>query len=163
MSTTFATRPTSAPPDGDTSFSHLVRDPTQQAFWLLRVGFFLLPVAFGIDKFFNGMTFWPQYLWAGFPHFLSVSPQHFMYVVGGIEIAAGILVLLKPRVAPYVVAGWLAGIITNLVIISAAPGHVAYWDIALRDFGLLVAALALGRLAAGVQSKSARRLGRHLS
>lgn len=71
-----------------------------------------------------------------------------MYVVGAVEIAAGLPVLAIPRYAAYVVAGWLAGIITNLVIISAAPGGVEYWDIALRDFGLLISALALGRLAA---------------
>jgi hypothetical protein len=97
------------------------------------------------------MTYWPQYLWAGFPHlFGQVSAQQFMYGVGVVEIAAGVLVFALPRFAPYVVAGWLGGIITNLVIISAAPGrhgHV-FWDIALRDFGLLLAALALARLAA---------------
>jgi general stress protein CsbA len=73
-----------------------------------------------------------------------------MYGVGAVEIAAGLMVLLLPRLAPYVVAGWLGGIVTNLVIFSAAEGghtHV-YWDIALRDFGLLVGALALARLAA---------------
>lgn len=125
-----------------------LHDPTCQAFWLLRLGFFLAPVLFGIDKYLNWMTFWPKYLWAGFPHLLSVTPQHFMYAVGAVEITAGLLVLLIPRYAAYVVAAWLAGIITNLVIISAAPGHVVYWDIALRDFGLLLGALALARLAA---------------
>ncbi len=127
-----------------------VRDPGFQAFVLLWAAFTVAPILFGLDKFFNWMTFWPSYLWAGFPHLLGVSPQHFMYGVGVIEMAAGLLVFLAPRFAPYVVAGWLAGIITNLVIISAARGgHTSvYWDIALRDFGLLVAALALARLAA---------------
>jgi hypothetical protein len=117
---------------------------------MLRIGFFLAPVLFGIDKFLNWMTYWPKYLWIGFPHLLSLSPQDFMYVVGAMEIAAGLLVLAIPRYAAYVVAGWLAGIIMSLVIISAAPGNVVYWDIALRDFGLLIGALALGRLAAGM-------------
>ena len=127
-----------------------VRNPVYQAFLLLWAGFTAAPILFGVDKFFNWMTFWPNYLWAGFPHFLHVSPQHFMYAVGVVEIAAGVLVFLLPRFAPYVVAGWLAGIITNLVIISAASsGHGnVFWDIALRDFGLLLAALALARLAA---------------
>jgi hypothetical protein len=128
--------------------SHLT-DPRYQAYLLLRVTFVAAPILFGVDKFFNWMTFWPNYLWAGFPHFFGhVSSLHFMYAVGVVEIIAGVLVFLLPRFAPYVVAGWLGGIILNLVIISAAPGgHVVFWDIALRDFGLLLAALALARLA----------------
>jgi len=127
-----------------------VRNPVFQAFLLLWAGFTVAPILFGIDKFFNWMTFWPQYLWAGFPHLIHVSPQDFMYAVGVVEIVAGVLVFLMPRFAPYVVAGWLAGIVTNLVIISAAAGGHGnvFWDIALRDFGLLLAALALARLAA---------------
>lgn len=127
------------------------RDPLYQAFLILWAGFTVAPILFGADKFFNWMTYWPQYLWAGFPHlFGHVSAQQFMYAVGVVEIAAGLLVFTLPRLAPYVVAGWLGGIITNLVIISAAGGHHAhvFWDIALRDFGLLLAALALARLAA---------------
>ena len=127
-----------------------LRDPAYQAYALLRLAFVVAPILFGVDKFFNWMTFWPKYLWIGIPHFLSVSPQHFMYGVGVVEIAAGLLVLTLPRWAPYVVAGWLAGIVSNLVIISIAVGghtHV-FWDIALRDFGLMLAALALARLAA---------------
>jgi hypothetical protein len=96
------------------------------------------------------MTFWPKYLWVGFPHLFGVSPQHFMYGVGVVEITAGVLALLLPRIAPYVVAGWLGGIITNSIILSASTGgHTAvFWDIALRDFGLMIAAVALARLAA---------------
>lgn len=125
-------------------------DPKYQAYLILRMAFVTAPVLFGVDKFLNWMTYWPKYLWAGFPHLLGVSPQHFMYGVGAIEIAAGLGVLLLPRIAPYVVVGWLGGIVTNLVVISAAAtGHApVYWDIALRDFGLLLAALALARLAA---------------
>jgi len=127
------------------------RDPTFQAYVLLWIGFTVAPIIMGVDKFFNWMTFWPKYLWIGFPHFFAhVSPQHFMYAVGVVEIVAGVLVFLLPRYAPYVVAAWLAGIITNLVIYSwAEGGHTnVYWDIALRDFGLFLGALALARLAA---------------
>jgi len=131
--------------------SENLSDPAYQAYLVLRTTFVVAPILFGVDKFFNWMTFWPKYLWVGFPHFLSVSPQSFMYGVGVIEIVAGLGVLLLPRLAPYVVAGWLGGIITNEIILSIARngdgGHV-FWDIALRDFGLMVAAFALARLAA---------------
>lgn len=124
-------------------------NPAYQAYLILRAAFVAAPVLFGVDKFFNWMTDWPKYLWVGFPHLLGVSSQGFMYGVGVIEIVAGLGVLLLPRFAPYVVAGWLAGIITNTVITSAAMGgHTqVFWDIALRDFGLMLAALALARLA----------------
>ena len=130
--------------------SEKLSDPAYQAYLVLRATFVVAPILFGVDKFFNWMTFWPKYLWVGFPHFLSVSPQSFMYGVGVIEIVAGLGVLLLPRVAPYVVTGWLGGIITNEIIKSIAiGGHTqVFWDIALRDFGLMIAALALARLAA---------------
>ena len=125
-----------------------LRDAGYQAYLLLWAAFVVAPVLFGVDKFFNWMTYWPQYLWAGFPHlFGHVAPQDFMYAVGVVEIVAGVTVFLVPRFAPYVVAGWLAGIVTNLVLISAS-GSAVFWDIALRDFGLLLAALALARLSA---------------
>ena len=127
------------------------RDPTYQAYLILRTGFVAAPILFGVDKFFNWMTFWPKYLWVGFPHFFGhVTGQHFMYAVGVVEIVGGLLVLLLPRFGPYVIAGWLGAIITNLVVYSWAEGghsHV-YWDVALRDFGLMLGALALARLAA---------------
>jgi len=127
-----------------------LRDPAYQGYLVLRTAFVAAPILFGIDKFFNWMTYWPKHLWIGIPNFISVSPQHFMYAVGVVEIAAGLLVLAWPRVGAWVVAAWLAGIVTNLVIVSIAIGghtHV-FWDIALRDFGLMLAALALARLAA---------------
>jgi len=135
--------------------SDKLSDPKFQAYLILRAAFVTAPILFGVDKFFNWMTYWPKYLWVGFPHFLGVSPQHFMYGVGVIEIAAGLGVLLLPRLAPYVVVGWLGGIITNTIIKSIATGgHTqVYWDIALRDFGLLLAALALARLAAAFAPK----------
>jgi hypothetical protein len=117
---------------------------------VLRTAFVVAPLLFGIDKFFNWMTFWPKYLWVGIPNVISVSPQNFMYAVGVVEIAAGVLVLVWPRVGSWIVAAWLAGIVTNLVIKSiAVGGHTqVFWDIALRDFGLMIAAVAFARLAA---------------
>jgi uncharacterized membrane protein YphA (DoxX/SURF4 family) len=137
-----------------------LREPRFQAYLLLWVGFTVAPLLFGVDKFFNWMTYWPNYLWVGFPHlFGHVSSLHFMYAVGVVEMTAGLLVLLLPRFAPYVIAAWLGGIITNLVIISAVRGgHTnVYWDIALRDFGLLIAALALARLGAVYAPNPLRR------
>ena len=130
--------------------SERLRDPAFQAYLILRAAFVAAPILFGIDKFFNWMTYWPKYLWVGIPNFLHVTPQHFMYAVGVVEVAAGVLVLTVPRIGPYVVAAWLAGIVTNLVIKSiAVGGHTnVFWDIALRDFGLMLAAIALARLAA---------------
>jgi hypothetical protein len=142
-------RAASAGPPADTRVAAR-HDPAYQAYLILRSAFVIAPILFGIDKFFNWMTYWPKYLWVGIPNFVHVSPIHFMYAVGVVEIAAGVLVLVLPRVAPYVVAAWLGGIVTNLVIKSIAlGGHTrVFWDIALRDFGLLLAALALARLAA---------------
>jgi len=117
------------------------RDARYQAFMLMRLTFTIAPIWFGIDKFFNGMVYWPKYLAHWVDTIMPGTAQQFMYFVGGVEIAAGILVALKPRYAAYVVAGWLVGIIVNLV------SHGTYWDIALRDFGLMLAALTLARLA----------------
>jgi len=127
-----------------------LREPAYQAYMVLRTAFVVAPILFGLDKFFNWMTYWPKYLWIGIPSVISVSPQHFMYAVGVVEIAAGLLVVAWPRVGSWVVAAWLAGIVTNLVIKSVAVGgHTqVFWDIALRDFGLMIAAIALARLAA---------------
>ena len=143
--------------------SEKLSDPAYQAYLVLRTTFVVAPILFGVDKFFNWMTFWPKYLWVGFPHFLSVSPQSFMYGVGVIEIVAGLGVLVLPRLAPYVVAGWLGGIITNEIIKSIAiGGHTqVFWDIALRDFGLMIAAFALARLAAKYAPR--RLVGTHRS
>ena len=126
-----------------------LREPAYQAYLVLRTAFVVAPILFGIDKFFNWMTYWPKYLWVGIPSVISVSPQNFMYAVGVVEIAAGLLVLIWPRIGSWVVAAWLAGIVTNLVIKSiAVGGHTqVFWDIALRDFGLMIAAIALARLA----------------
>ena len=128
----------------------LLKQPAYQAHLVLRIAFVVAPILFGVDKFFNWMTYWPTYLWVGIPNLISVSPQHFMYVVGVVEIAAGVLVLLWPRVGSWVVVAWLTGIVTNLLLKSiAVGGHTqVFWDIALRDFGLMVAVVALAGLAA---------------
>jgi uncharacterized membrane protein YphA (DoxX/SURF4 family) len=114
-----------------------------QAFWLLRIGFTVAPILFGIDKFFNWTVDWPVYLAGWINDIAPGSGQDFMYAVGGIEIAAGVLVAIAPRIGAFVVAGWLAGIVINLL--TNDPPE--YYDIALRDFGLMLGALTLGRLA----------------
>jgi hypothetical protein len=119
----------------------LARDPAYQAFWLLRIGFTVAPILFGVDKFFHLLVNWDRYLAPRIDNLLPGTAHQAMYAVGVIEIAAGLLVALWPRVGGYVVAAWLAGIIVNLLLI---PG---YYDIALRDFGLMLAALTLARLA----------------
>ncbi|WP_433303330.1 hypothetical protein ACQP2F_11715 [Actinoplanes sp. CA-030573] len=115
--------------------------PTQQAYLLLRTVFTAAPILFGLDKFVNLMTDWPGYLAPWVDHLVPGTAQQFMYVVGVIEIVAGVLVAVRPRLGALVVALWLAGIIGNLLILGD------YYDVALRDFGLLVGALALNRLA----------------
>ncbi|XBH21003.1 hypothetical protein V5R04_12380 [Jonesiaceae bacterium BS-20] len=117
------------------------KDPAFAAFWILRVGFVALPIWMGLDKFFDGLTIWPHYLAPIATDLLPMSAQSIMYVVGVVEVVAGIAVALKPRYAAYVVALWLAGIIVNLLLWSG------WYDVALRDSGLLVAALALAQLA----------------
>jgi uncharacterized membrane protein YphA (DoxX/SURF4 family) len=116
-------------------------DPRYQAFLLLRLGFTVAPIVFGLDKFSNLMVHWPQYLAPWINDIMPGSGQDFMYFVGVVEIIAGIVVLLKPRYGGYLVAAWLAGIVVNLL---SYPG---WYDIAVRDFGLMLAALTLARLA----------------
>ena len=128
-------------------------NPAYQAYLLLRVGFTAAPILFGLDKFFNWMVDWPDYLAPWMNDLVPGSGQDFMYFVGVVEIAAGILVALAPRIGAYVVAAWLGGIIVNLL--TGDPP--AYYDIALRDFGLFLAALALGRLALAFRTSEARK------
>lgn len=113
-------------------------NPAYQAFRILHLGFTAAPILFGLDKFLNLMVDWTQYLAPAFASIVPAGP--FMLVVGLVEIVAGLLVFLKPRIGAYVVAAWLLGIILNLLLI---PG---FFDVALRDFGLMLGALALGRL-----------------
>jgi hypothetical protein len=117
-----------------------VARPAYQAYVMLHVGFAALPIIAGADKFFHLLVNWDQYLAPVATQVLPVSGHTFMLVVGVIEIAAGLLVAMRPRIGAYVVALWLWGIIANLLLI---PG---FYDIALRDFGLSVGALALARL-----------------
>jgi hypothetical protein len=115
--------------------------PVYQAFLILLIGFTAAPLIAGADKFFGILTDWTQYLAPVFPNLLGISAQSFMYAVGIIEIVAGLIVLSKPSIGGYVVAGWLFGIIVNLLLLQN------YYDIALRDLGLSLGALALARLA----------------
>ena len=118
-----------------------LRQPAAQAFRLLQVGFVVAPLLFGLDKFFNLLTDWTQYLAPLVPGLLGLSAQTVMYGVGVVEIAAGVLVAARPRYGAYVVAAWLFGIIVNLLLLGQ------FLDVALRDLGLLLGALALARLA----------------
>ncbi len=117
------------------------RDAGHHAFTMLRVAFAVAPIAFGLDKFFNVLVDWPLYLAPWINDLMPGSGQEFMYVVGAVEIVAGILVAVRPRYGAPLVAAWLVGIIVTLLTI---PG---FYDVALRDFGLLLGALALTRLA----------------
>jgi hypothetical protein len=116
-------------------------DPRYQAFMLLRIGYTVLPLAMGIDKFFNAMTSWPQYLADWIDNIMPGTAQQFMYFVGGVEIFAAMIVAIRPRYGAYIVAAWLAGIVVNLL------SYGEWYDIAVRDFGLMLGALTLGRLA----------------
>lgn len=140
---------TTARPGAATAASVDLSDPGAQAFTLLRVGFTAAPILFGLDKFFEVMVDWSTYLWSGFDSIVPGSADDAMLLVGAIEIVAGVLVAVRPKIGGYVVTAWLAGIIVNLL---AAGGFL---DIALRDFGLLLGALTLARLAA-VYGPSAR-------
>jgi hypothetical protein len=112
----------------------------RQAYRILHLGFVVAPVLAGADKFFNLLTNWTQYLSPLVPRLLPLSGEAFMKAVGVVEIAAGLIVAIKPKIGAYIVAAWLVGIIGNLLTI---PG---YFDVALRDLGLALGALALARL-----------------
>jgi hypothetical protein len=122
--------------------NELRADPVAQAFLLMRIAFTVAPILFGLDKFANVLTDdWTKYLSSDFNSLLPGSAATGMHIVGIVEIAAGILVFVAPRIGGYVVALWLAGIILNLLLVGG------YGDIALRDFGLMLGALTLTRLA----------------
>lgn len=131
--TTMTTRPAAR--------SAQLTDPTFQAFALLRIGFTVAPILFGLDKFTEWMADWSTYLWSGVADAIPGTADDVMLAVGVVEVAAGILVAVRPRIGGYVVAAWLGGIIVNLLLVGG------YLDIALRDFGLLLGALTLARLA----------------
>jgi uncharacterized membrane protein YphA (DoxX/SURF4 family) len=122
------------------------KDPAYQAFWLLRIAFTVAPILFGADKFANLLVNWEKYLAPWIRDLSPLSATHTMRVVGVIEIIAGVAVALKPRYAAYIVAAWLAGIVIDLLSYSG------YYDIALRDFGLMLGALTLARLSSKYDS-----------
>jgi len=114
--------------------------PSYQAYQILRLGFTIAPIAMGIDKFFNLLVDWDKYLPPFVNNLTGGRGRGLMLLVGVIEIIAGLGVWFKPKIFAYVVAAWLFLIIANLL---AIPG---YFDVALRDFGLMLGAIALGRL-----------------
>ena len=122
--------------------SFALRTGADEAFWLLRTIFTVAPIAFGLDKFAQLLCNWDRYLAPWINDLVPGSAHDAMMLVGLVEVLAGVLVALRPRIGAYVVALWLAGIIVDLVTLGD------YYDVALRDFGLLVGAVALARLAA---------------
>jgi hypothetical protein len=115
-------------------------DPRYQAFQILHWGFVAAPVLAGLDKFLGLLTNWGLYLSPAFVKLSPLAVHGTMQLVGAVEVVAGVLVAIKPRIGAYVVAAWLVGIMLNLLLL----GH--YYDVALRDLGLCLGALALGRL-----------------
>jgi uncharacterized membrane protein YphA (DoxX/SURF4 family) len=125
--------------------AHSLNDPTYQAYRILHIGFVVAPIVAGADKFFHLLVNWDNYLAPVVNRALGGHGHAFMLVVGVIEIVAGIGVALRPRIFSYVVAAWLLGIVGSLLLFP--PSHPwPHYDIALRDFGLFLGALALGRL-----------------
>ncbi len=134
-------RPTAGPRSDVAARPASFQDPAYQAFWLLRIGFVVAPILFGLDKFFNWLVDWERYLAPEINDLIPGNAHQAMLAIGVIEIVAGLVVAIRPRFGGYLVAAWLAGIIVNLLLIAD------YYDVALRDFGLLLAALTLARLA----------------
>jgi uncharacterized membrane protein YphA (DoxX/SURF4 family) len=127
-------------------------DPVAQATLLLRIAFTVAPILFGLDKFANVLTDdWTRYLAPEFNDIIPGSAADAMHIVGVVEILAGLVVAVAPRYGALLVAGWLGGIIVNLLIVGG------YGDIALRDFGLMLGALTLARLAGAVPERHERR------
>jgi hypothetical protein len=118
------------------------RDPVAQAFVIMRIAFTVAPILFGLDKFVNVLTDdWTRYLASQFNDLIPGNASDAMHIVGVVEIVAGLVVAVAPRFGGLLVAAWLGGIIVNLLLVGG------YGDIALRDFGLLLGALTLNRLA----------------
>jgi hypothetical protein len=129
----------------------LSADPVAQAFTLLRIGFTIAPILFGLDKFAHVMQDdWAQYLAPQFNDIIPGTANQAMHMVGVVEIVAGLVVAVTPRFGGLLVAAWLGGIIVSLLLVGG------YGDIALRDFGLLLSALTLSRLAAAQRPAHAR-------
>jgi hypothetical protein len=134
--------------DTPSSWGHT--DPAYQAFLILRSAFTIAPILFGADKFFHLLVNWDRYLAPTIAQLSPFSVHQTMYVVGVIEIVAGIVVAVAPRIGAPIVSLWLLGIIVNLLLI---PG---YYDVALRDFGLFLAAVALWRLSIAYSTRTPR-------
>jgi hypothetical protein len=120
-------------------------NPAYQAYLTLRIGFVVAPILFGLDKLTNLLTDWTTYLAPAVDRLVPGSATSAMLAVGVVEVVAGLVVAFRPKVGGYLVAAWLAGIIGNLLLLGD------HYDVALRDFGLLLAALALARLATAFQ------------
>jgi hypothetical protein len=118
-----------------------IDDPRYQAFLLLRVGFTVAPILFGLDKFLDWLVDWRMYLAPEVNDLIPGNAHQAMLIIGVVEIVAGLVVAIRPRFGGYLVAAWLGGIIVNLLL------QADFYDIALRDFGLLLGALSLARLA----------------
>jgi hypothetical protein len=129
------------PATRSTAWSEASRNPVVQAYWLLRIGFTVAPIAFGLDKFLDWLVDWTVYLAPEINDLVPGNAHQAMLAVGVIEIVAGVAVAVRPRFGAYLVAAWLTGIIGNLLL------QADFYDIALRDFGLLLGALTLARLA----------------
>ena len=136
MATTAVRTPTSIP-----LLARSWANPAFQGFALLRIGFTVAPILFGLDKFLDWLVDWRIYLAPQLNDLVPGDAHAAMVAIGVIEIVAGLLVAVRPRVGAYVVAAWLGGIIINLLV------QADFYDVALRDFGLLLAALTLARLA----------------
>jgi hypothetical protein len=147
-------RPTEVPRSDVAARPANFQDPAYQAFWLLRIGFVVAPILFGLDKFFDWLVDWERYLAPEINDLIPGDAHQAMLAIGVVEIVAGLVVAIQPRFGGYLVAAWLAGIIINLLLIGD------YYDIALRDFGLLLAALTLARLATAFPARSAGVTGR---
>ena len=138
MSVSTTPQPRSIPVhDQSTEFAN----PAYQGYLLLRIGFVVAPLLFGLDKFFNILVDWERYLAPVVNDLVPGTAHQAMLAVGAIEIVAGLAVALRPRFGGYLVAAWLGAIIANLLLLAD------HYDVALRDFGLLLAALTLARLA----------------
>jgi hypothetical protein len=141
---------TAAQPTQHREVARRLREPAYQAFVLLRVGFTVAPILFGLDKFVDWLVDWRIYLAPEIDDIVPGNAHQAMLIVGAIEIVAGLVVATKPRFGGYLVAAWLGGIIVNLLL------RADYYDIALRDFGLLLAAVTLARLATAEHRRTAR-------
>jgi hypothetical protein len=128
-------------------------DPAYQAFALLRLGFTLAPILFGLDKFLDWLVDWRIYLAPEFNDIIPGNAHQALLAIGVIEVVAGVVVAVRPKFGGYLVAVWLAGIILNLLL------QADFYDIALRDFGLLLAALTLARLATAFERPGSDRTG----